>query len=266
MNGSQAASVNGWGPVPVGEVLDAVLALKRREFRRGTVAAATRQLPAWRPEPGEAPILVVGCSGSAGASTVALLLAELASRSRVIECAPPASSGLVGAATAELGERDGWVVGRRGDVGLQRRRDHLLSPAEVPVPLSSSPGMVTVVDLWWDLRQVLAAQGWLADLARTCPRVVVVTRATVPGMRQLESNLAVLEPERCWAVTTDVAVHRWSRPMEQALGPLARQLHRDGHVLRLPAHHGLAVAGITTEPLPHSLMAPAARLLRGLLP
>jgi len=134
------------------------------------------------------------------------------------------------------------------------------------VPLPTSPGMVTVVDLWWDLRQVLAAQGWLADLARACPRVVLVSRATVPGMRQLESNLAVLERERCWVVATDVAGRRSARSVEHSLGPQGTQLDRAGRLVRLPAHQGLAVAGITTEPLPRSLMPPAAQLLKGLLP
>lgn len=272
MNNTATAtkSLDGWGPVPIGEVLEAALALKRREFRHGPVQPASTTAPAasiWRTEPGEAPILVVGCSGSAGTSTVALLLAETFRRSRLVECAPGAGSGLAGASTAELGEADrGWIEGKRGEVRIQRRRDQIETPDELPRPLPCWPGAISVIDSSWSLRRVLAGNGWLTELARSCPRVVLVTRATVPGLRQLEGDLALVEADRCWAVTTGVGSHRWSRVVEHSMGPRTRQLRRAGRLVELPYSAALSQAGITTEPLPRSFRHPASLLQRGLLP
>jgi hypothetical protein len=266
--GTSAPSLDGWGPVPLGEVQGAVMALRRREFRRGSGPAATSCTPpvVWRTEPGEVPVVVLGCGGSAGATTVALLLAEAAGRSRIVECAPGGRSGLAGASTAELGVTpEGWVEGSRGEVGMQRRREHLPSPDTVPLPVPGLPGGVTVVDAWWDLRQVLAGGGWLADLARGCPRVVLVARATVPGMRQLESDLALLEAERCWAVATGLPA-RWPRTLEHSLGVRTSGLRQAGRLIGLPDDRSLSFSGITTEQLPRSLHRSASRLTRELLP
>jgi hypothetical protein len=270
MNASPTSTLDGWGPVPIGEVLEAALALKRREFRHGPARVTSATAPAvsaWRTEPGEAPIFVLGCSGSAGTSTVALLLAEAFPRSRLVECAPGTGSGLAGASTAELGESDhGWVEGTRGEVRIQRRRDQLASPDELPRPLPCWPGAISVVDSWWSLRRVLAGDGWLAELARSCPRMVLVTRNTVPGLRQLESDLALVETDRCWAVTTGIAPRRWSREVAHAMGPRARQLRRANRLVDLPYSSTLALAGITTEPLPRSFHNSASLLKRELLP
>jgi hypothetical protein len=266
--GTSPPSLDGWGPVPLGEVLGAVLALKRREFRRNSGPAATSSTPpvVWRTEPGEVPVVVLGCGGSTGATTVALLLAEAAGRSRVVECAPGGRSGLAGASTAELGATaNGWVEGSRGDVRIQRRREHAQSPDAVPLPVPGWPGGVTVVDAWWDLRQVLASGGWLADLVRGCPRVVLVARATLPGMRQLESDLALVEAERCWAVATCLAT-RLPRTVEHSLGVRTSELRQTGRLISLPDDRSLALSGITTEPLPRSFTRSASLLTRELLP
>lgn len=262
--------LDGWGPVPIGEVLEAVLALKRGEFRHGPVRVSATTAPAsnaWPTEPGEAPILVLGCSGSAGTSTVALLIAQTFRRSRLIECAPGAGTGLAGASTAELGEADqGWVEGSRGELRIQRRRDQVGTPEELPRPLPCWPGAISVVDSWWSLRRVLAGSGWLADLARSCSRVVLVTRATVPGLRQLEGDLALVEAERCWAVASAITPRRWSGPVEHSMGPRTRHLRQSGRLIGLPYNAAIAQAGITTEPLPRSFHHPATLLQRGLLP
>ena len=266
--GTSAPSLDGWGPVPLGEVLGAVLALKRRDFRRGSGPATTSSTPplVWRTEPGEVPVVVLGCGGSTGATTVALLLAEAAGRSRVVECAPGGRTGLAGASTAELGATaDGWVEGSRGEVRIQRRREHVPSPDTMPLPVAGRPGGVTIVDAWWDLRQVLAGGGWLADLVRGCPRVVLVARATVPGMRHLESDLALMEAERCWAVATGLAA-RWPRAVEHSLGVRTSGLRQAGRLIGLPEARSLSLSGITTEPLPRSLHRSVSLLHRELLP
>jgi len=259
-------------PVPIGEVLDAWLALQRGDFRHGQERLASGAFaPAgavpWRTCPGEAPVLVVGCGGSVGASTVALLIAGVAQRTRVVECAPMAWSGLAGASTAELGEVDqGWTQGRRGDALIQRRVDEPTGPEAVPPPPTGTPAGLTVIDGWWRLRELLGATGWLADLARTCPRVVLVARGSIPGTRQLEADLRVAGDERCWAVLTGVASRQVPKPVDHSFGPLTRGLRAAGRLHLLPHDSRLAMSGITTDPLPRPFDRTARTLLEGLLP
>ncbi len=258
-------------PVPIGELLNAWLALQSGAFREGHSPTPPRTAPSdhrgWLPCPGEAPVLVVGCAGTVGASTLALLLAGASKRSRVLDCAPAAYSGLAGASTAELGQTvDGWTQGRRGTVLIQRRPDQPAAPAAVPPPPGGNPGQITVIDSWWPLRDLLATTGWLADLARTCPRVVMVARGSIPGTRQLEADLRAAGTGRCWAVLTGVPSRQLPRPVEHSLGPYAAGLHADGRLLLLPHDSRLAVAGITTNPFPRLFDRTARTLLEGLLP
>ena len=258
-------------PVALGALLEAWLAVQRGDFRRGAPPASSRvgevsKSQGWRRSPGEVPVLVAGCAGSVGASTVALLLAGAAKTGRVVECAPAASSGLAGASNAELGEAgNGWVAGRRGDILIQRRLDQPSGPGTVPVPLAGDPGRVTVVDSWWEPRQLLTGSGWLADLARSCPRVVLVARGSVPGVARLEACVSLFGAERCWSVVVGLS-RRWPKPVEHSLGALTRQVRAGGRLFTLPDDAGLAVSGVTTEPLPRPFEATADQLLKGLLP
>ena len=77
----------------------------------------------WTPAQGERVLAVIGAHGTAGASTLALAIATAAAPARVVECASTSRSGLVGAATAELGGRDGWLRGTRDKVVLERWDD-----------------------------------------------------------------------------------------------------------------------------------------------
>lgn len=270
-----AADVPSRRPVPVGELLDAWQALMRGDYRRsasrpaapasGVAASATTR---WQPAAGETAVLVVGCGGSSGASTVALLLAQAAVRARVVECAPGPCSGLAGASQAELGVvTGGWVQGSRGDVLIQRRSDPLVVAAAVPAPPpATGEAGVTVVDCWWEFGQALASPGWLGDLARSCPRVVLVARGSVPGLRRLETCLAMAGADRCRVVVTGVSERRWPRDVEASMGSLARQLRASGRLSCLPDHPGLSLSGITPAPLPKSFDQTASLLLRGLLP
>ncbi len=255
-------------PVPIGELLDAWVAVQRGDFRHHPAPEATGSAGTgrvWRRAPGEVPVLVAGCAGQVGASTVALLLAGAAMSGRVVDCAPASCSGLAGASTAELGEAgDGWLAGRRDTVRIERRRDQCCDPALLPSPLPGEPGRVTVVDAWWEPRQLLDATGWLADLARTCPRVVLVARATVPGVARLEAAVNLFGPERCWAVVA--GPRRWPQPVERSLGARTRQLQTGGRLFALPSNPALALSGITTEPLPRTFEARARQLVEGLLP
>jgi hypothetical protein len=254
-------------PVPIGELLQAWLALQRGDFHHphstsNTPAGTPRR--GWTPAPGEAPILVVGCASGVGASTLALLLAAATASGRVVECGPASRSGLAGASTAELGPAgDGWLRGRRDDTGIQRRTDNPTGPDEVPPPLPGQPGRAAVIDAGWELHELLAADGWLGDLARTCRHVVLVGRASIPGVARLEACLARFDPERCWAVLAGTSA--LPKPVDHALGPRTRQLREAGRLHLLPANPGLAMSGITTEPFPRPLLRTAHTILEGLL-
>jgi hypothetical protein len=204
--------------------------------------------------------------GSSGASTVALLLATVAGRARVVDCAPGTSSGLAGAATAELGRSgDGWLQGSRDMVTIQRRRDRFTAVEQVPPPPEWGNDGFTFVDCPWELTQVLASNSWLAQLAASCPRVVLVTRATMPGLRRLENYLALLGADRCRAVAVG-APRRWPRTLTNALGHATRQVSAGGQLFNLPDDPVLARDGITTADLPAGFLPVGLDLLKGLLP
>jgi hypothetical protein len=217
----------------------------------------------WTPAPGEQIVLVVGATGGAGASTVALAVASCAGDARVVECCTVASSGLAGASAAEMGvTTDGWVQGTRGEVLIERRRDRVPSVEVMPVP-SPSTRPFTVVDVSVDVDVLVASLGWLGQLARTLPGVVVVSRSTVPGLRRLEAATGLLGRDRVHAVLTGV-LKRWPRQLEQHLGPHSRRLRAEGRLIDLPHDPRLAVEGITTDPLPAALLAGVAPLLDSL--
>lgn len=114
---------------PLGEVLAAARALSAGEFRQGPARPRPAVRPAvdpsvpagWSPEAGERLVVVAGCGGGAGASTVALGVAQAAGVARVVETCTRAASGLVAATSAELGETDGWLrYPRPGGGGTSR--------------------------------------------------------------------------------------------------------------------------------------------------
>ncbi|MCA0297104.1 MAG: hypothetical protein LCH96_17670 [Actinobacteria bacterium] len=219
----------------------------------------------WTPAPGEQVVLVVGATGGAGASTVTLALASWAGGARVVECCTVASSGLAGASTAEMGvTADGWVQGTRdGGVLIERRSDRVPSLEAMPAPTPTTRTL-TVLDVPVDIDLLLASPGWLGQLARSLPSVVVVSRPTLPGLRRLEAAASLLRPDRVHVVLVG-APKRWPRQLAQHLGPHGRQLRANGRrLIDLPHDPRLAVEGITTDPLPASLLAAVAPLLASL--
>lgn len=213
----------------------------------------------WAPASGERVVLVCGCGGSSGATTVALALATAAGRARVVETCGASSSGLPHAAGAELGETGGgWLRGVREKVVVERRPDPIRSPDRLPPP---APGdvPVTIIDSSWDLDAVLASAGWLGDLARSAPNVVLVSRATIPGLRRLETAVELVGESRAVAVT--VGAKRWPRPVEQSAGAAVRRLAGRERVVHIPEVPTLALSGLTPDPLPPALIRPAHALL-----
>ena len=237
----------------------------RRAFRslRSDEPAATRWADAapvrWVVARGERVVLVCGCGRSSGATTVALGLATVAGRARVVETCGGVDSGLAFAAGAELGtvERQ-WLRGSRDQVIVERRAESADSPQRVPLPADFDLPL-TVVDSAWDIASLLGSSRWLGDLARTGAAVVLVAQATIPGLRRLEAAAQLLGAPRVVAVT--VGAKRWPRPVEQSAGAAVRRLRDEGRVLHVPRDPALAVSGLTPDPLPSAILRPARALL-----
>lgn len=250
------------GIVAVDELTSAYRAAINGEFRTGRRQFdQTADGPVtWTRTPTEKTVVVAGCHGGAGASTIALGLAEAAGQARVLECCTAAASGLAAASSAELGATgDGWIRGSRGSVLIERQGDRLASPAGCPPP-SSGELSFTIVDCGWDADLLASAGGWLGDLVRSESAVVVVARPTVPGLRRLEAAAGLLGQGRVIAVLVGLE-KRWPRQVERALGPYGRALRAAGRLVCVPHDPGLAVNGLTPEPLPASIVKGCSALL-----
>lgn len=248
------------GIVAVDELTSAYQAALNGEFRTKRHRSEHTVDPVtWTRTPTEQVAVVVGCHGGAGASTVALGLAEAAGDARVVECCTAAASGLAAASSAELGVIGaGWVRGSRGSVLIERQGERIGCAADCSLP---SPGTtsLTIVDCGWEPDLLATDDGWLGDLIRS-ERVVVVTRPTVPGLRRLEGAVEVLGLGRLWAVVVGVE-RRWPRQVERFLGPRGRALRADGRLIGLPHDPTLAINGLTPEPLPTAIITGCSDLL-----
>lgn len=275
--------------VSVEELRRAWVALQAGDFRRRpTKAAPTAAEPTssggdpvghplndgtrvWVPAPGERVLPVLGCAGSAGTTTVALAVALAAAAvadvsARVVECSPVTTSGLVTASHAELGaDETGWRQGRRDQVLLERINDMVERPTDIPTP-SPAPGAgaeesLTVLDGGWDLRQLLGEPSWLRETIRTCPTVIAVASATVPGLRRLEAALELLDVDHTVTALLGPRPRRWPKAVIHSAGPRTRHLLDQGRFQAIPHDRGLAVNGLDSTPLPPRLLHAAGALL-----
>jgi len=223
---------------------------------------AAPQLTTWKPM--EVVLPVVGCLPQAGTSSIALAIATVAGSARVIECCTATASGLAAAATAELGTTTtGWTIGRRGQVAIVRLTGVHLTLAELPTP--DEPHLATglaVLDVGWELGQVLATPSWVSQQVTNAARVVVVTTATVPGLRRLETALALLDRDRTVVAVLGPERRRWSHELAAAAGPAGQALERAGLLVSVPHSKRLALRGIDSSPLPSPLLRAAQTLLR----
>ena len=207
----------------------------------------------WTPGVGERVLPVVGAHSTAGASTLALAIATVAAPARVVECAPTGRSGLVGAATAELGRRDGWLRGTRDQVVLERWDDE--NPAKAPIPLASDVRM-TVVDVG---SQVLDPPGlsWLSETLDLVGPIVVVGDFSLPGIRRIQQTLSAP-----WGGSWVVALRgpkpqRAPRYLRRALDDIGSSLT----LIHLPDDPRLRLRGVDVAPLPPLLLAAAQQIL-----
>ena len=221
-------------------------------------------VPSWTPTGGEQVLPVVRCASAHGATTFALALATAANGgARAVECSSATSSGLAAGSTAELGVHpSGWAQGTRGDVLLQRASAVLPGVHEVPPPPPAAEKItLTVLDVGWELGHVLNTPSWVGTQVRQSAAVVVVTCATVPGLRHLESGLALLGGSRLVVAVVGPPRKRWAKAVRHSAGALTRAADRAGHLVVVPWDRRLAVAGLDSTPLPLALLDAAAAVL-----
>lgn len=265
-------------PVGVDELKRAWNALSAGEFRTGPGASrrprgrGTGATDTWAPASGEHTIAVLGCAGSVGASTVALA-AGLAAGSpvRVIECCSVTASGLAAASTAELGlHPTDWRQGKRDHVLLERASEVLAGVDEVPLPTPHPHGAgheieLTILDIGWEAGQLLATDCWLAEALRTADQIVLVTTATVPGMRRASVALELLashwQPEQITLAVRGPRRKKWPRGLEHAGGPAVRRALVADRCVEIPEDRELAVNGLDSRPVPAPLISAARQLL-----
>jgi len=245
-----------WRAVQAGQFRSHAPSDRRNRSRLTPTATST-----WCPD--EPVLPVIGCIGQAGASTVALALATAAGPARVVECCSATSSGLGTAVTAELGHTaTGWRLGRREQVEILRAGAVHCSVTDVPAPdhQAGPEPVVTVLDIGWDLGQVLATPGWIQQQVTTAEQLVLVTTASVPGVRRLEVAATVLGPRRCVAVVVG-AGRRWRPSSSVAVGPSIRAIQDAGRLAMIPTDRALTRYGVTADPLPPELLRTAKGLL-----
>jgi hypothetical protein len=256
--------------VSVAELQRAWHAVQTGQFRRviqgdspTTQSLRAQIVPSWTPSRDERVLPVVRCAGAYGATTFAVALATAADTdARVVECSSATTSGLAAASTAELGaDPSGWVQGTRGDVLLQRTGVTLASLHDVPSPMRAEKSRLTVLDAGWELGQVLSTPSWVAAQLSQAACVVVVTCATVPGLRHLEGALALLDGTPTVVAVVGPPRKRWPKPVQHSAGALARAADHAGRLVVIPWDPRLAVAGLDSTPLPEALLDAAAAVL-----
>ncbi|GAB2863527.1 hypothetical protein [Nocardioides pacificus] len=265
-------------PVDVDELKRAWHALNAGEFRtglgrdprdrrnlRGRFAAAE---DGWAPAHGEHTIAVIGSAGSVGASTVALATGLAAAAPvRVVECCSVASSGLAAASTAELGlHPSGWRQGKRDHVLIERASKVLAGVAEVPLPTEAPAELqLTILDIGWELGQLLTTDCWLAEAVRGADQLVLVTMATVPGMRRAGIAMGLLsshwQPEQITLAVRGPRRRKWPRGLAHDGGPAVRRALVAGRCVEIPVDRVLAVRGLDSRSVPAPLISAVRHLL-----
>ena len=202
-------------------------------------------------------VSVVAAHAGAGASTVALAIADAAAvagrDAHLVETAHPRQSGLVAAADVELGiDPDGaWRRGRRGRLTVHRRSTNDSSTGWPALP-ASADGLVVI-----DLSSPMPDS--LTRLLAGGNSTVVVCRLTVPGVRLVEQVLStsVTGP----VIIASVGARRWAAEVSASLGPRLQALLAGNAVVTVPTVRRLEVSGLTSSPLPKPVAAAGRSLL-----
>ncbi len=231
--------------------------IERRQLRealhgRPAPTAAPAPLPT-QPAPavGGRTITVVGAHPWAGASTVALAIADVACMHGPAVLRDEHTrdrSGLLAVSHRDHGVRpDGTLVGQRG--GLE------VHTAPTPRPDHVGSG-ITVRDAGVVTGPLIGEAG----------PVVLVCRATIPGFRAVEVALSRLAVQEGGVVLAAVGTRRVPGVVRGSAGPAGNALYAAGRVVCVDHDRHLAVEGLDERPLPASVLASVRRILRVLLP
>ncbi|USQ77791.1 hypothetical protein [Ornithinimicrobium cryptoxanthini] len=220
--------------------------------------------PNWLPTAGVLPVL--GCHGSAGATTLAVAVATVLARPvRVVEASSAGASGLAGFATAEMGGTGtGWLRGRRDDLVLDRLEDGYASLRDLPLPdpdpTEGSPSL-NILDVGWAVETLAMSPGWVRSTVLGARDLLLVTTATVPGLRRLEGALHELDTS---SVRLVVAVQgpkrrRWPREVTHCVRSRTATV-LDEALVEIAHDPAMAIRGLDTSPLPGALLSAAATI------
>src|SRR5690606_8341396 len=103
------------------------------------------------------------------------------------------------------------------------------------------------IDIAWPAEALLAAECWPRELLVGTEPLLLVTTATVPGLRRLETTLALLaehrDVSRCVVAVLGPRWARWPGPVRHSTGPRAKALAQTGRVVAIPCDRRLAITG-----------------------
>ena len=125
-------------------------------------------------------------------------------------------------------------------------------------PPPAEDGTFTVLDVGVLLTDRLGEQSIAADVADGW---VLVTRPSVPCLRQLELVLDVGLAHNPTLATVGAAPRRWPARLASAIQPRTRALLESGRVATFRHDKRLALFGLTPDPLPGHIAASARTLL-----
>ncbi len=264
-------TITAGGPVTVSDLVAAVRA--QRDGGAAHATPATSVTPETPPRTASPSLLVVASHAGAGATAVSVALADALAAAlsdgtgrserdvSLVDGAPTDRSGMLAATGRDMANvGSSWRMGRREAVRVFRPV-HSMSPSDLP-PLPPCGSDFVVTDSGTDWRTLTSTPSPLWP-PEDGVELVVVFRATVPGVRQVEGALAAL-PGNPYVV--GVGAKRWPTPAAAAFGPRLGSARSQDRVALFPVDRHLELNGIDTEPFSKPLAGAAAQLVELIWP